>query len=118
MTMKKVFLTSCAIFSTLFLFGQQSLEGSWNLGKENTIIEISNVNDVYEAKIVASDNEKVKIGTPFLKDVTLVDGAWKGQLYNLKKGKWYDVVLQPSGDKILATVSSGFRSTTLEWTRN
>ena len=112
--MKTVF-TFCILCSVLTMHAQQSLAGIWNMGKDNTKIEITEENGVSEGKIVSSDNAKAKIGNQLLKDVKSVGGEWKGKLYSPKKNKWFNAVLEEKGNQLLVTVKAGFMSKTLEW---
>lgn len=111
----KIVATFCILFFALSMNAQQSLAGIWNTGKDNTKIEISSTDDVYNGTVVSSDNDKVKIGNQFLKDVKWVDGKWKGKLYSPKKDKWYTAVLEETGDQLLVKVKAGMTSRTLEW---
>ncbi|MCR9288530.1 MAG: DUF2147 domain-containing protein [Bacteroidetes bacterium] len=113
----KIVFTFCILLSSITMNAQQSITGIWNIGNDNTKIEITEDNGVYGAKIVSSDNAKAKIGSEFLKDVKSVGGEWEGKLYNAKKNKWYDVVLKEKGDQLMATVDAGMMSKTLEWTK-
>ena len=115
--MKKLSVLICLLFSTLAMNAQQTITGIWNTGKENTNVEITEVNSVCEGVIVSSDNTKAKIGKQLLKDIKLVDGEWKGKLFAAKKGEWMDAVLEEKGNKLLITVKAGWKSKTLEWTR-
>ncbi len=113
--MKKLAFTCCILFLAISMQAQTSLEGIWNTGEDNTKIEITEENEVYGGKIVSSDNAKAKIGNQLLKDVKFVDGEWKGKLYGVKKGKWFDAVLKEEGEQLLITVKGGIASKTLEW---
>lgn len=113
----RILITFSMLFLTIGMNAQQSISGIWNIGQDNTKIEITETDDIYEAKIISSGNSKVKIGSQFLKDVKSVGREWKGKLYNLKKGKWYDVIIVGKGSKMLATVKAGFMSKTLEWNK-
>ena len=111
----KIVLMFCILFSTLTMNAQQSIAGIWNTGKDNTKIEITAVNGVYEGIIVSSDNAKAKIGKILLKDIQSVGGKWKGKLFAAKKGKWMDAVLEEKGSQLVITVSAGWMSKTIEW---
>ena len=58
--MTKVTLVFCILFSAITMNAQQSIAGIWNIGNDNTKIEITEANGVYEAKIISSDNAKPK----------------------------------------------------------
>lgn len=106
------------LLSTLTMNAQQAPTGIWNTGKDNTKIEIAEVNGVYEGKIVASDNAKAKIGKLLIKGVQLVDGEWKGKLFAPKRGEWMDAVLKEKGNQLLITVKAGWMSKTIEWAKD
>jgi len=115
--MTKVTLVFCILLSAITMNAQQSITGIWNIGNDNTKIEITEANAVYEAKIISSDNAKAKIGSQFLKDVKLKGNEWKGQLYNAKKGKWYDATIKSENDILKTEVKVGMMSKTLEWSK-
>lgn len=114
----KIVFTCCMFLLTITMHAQQSLVGSWNTGKDNTKIEITAENGVYEGKIVSSDNTNAKIGNQILKDIKLVSGKWQGKMYSPKKNKWYNAVLEEKGDQLLVTVKAGMMSKTLEWIKS
>ncbi|MEM6700159.1 MAG: hypothetical protein AAF599_17275 [Bacteroidota bacterium] len=111
----KIIIVCCMLFSTLSMHAQ--LVGTWNTGKDNTQIEITEVNGVYEGKIASSDNAKAPIGKQLLKDIQLVDGEWKGKLFAAKKGEWMDAVLEEKDNQLLITVKAGFMSKTIKWAK-
>ena len=113
----KILFTFCILFSALTMHAQASLTGTWNMGKDNTKIDIKKDNGVYEGRVVSSDNANVKIGNLILKDVKSFGGKWKGKLYSPKKKEWFDAVLKVEGKKLLVTVKSGLMSKTVEWTK-
>lgn len=113
----KILFTYCIFFSVLTMNAQTSLGGLWNMGQDNTIIEIKAENGTYQGKIASSDNANAKIGSLILKEVKSVDGIWKGKLYSPRKNEWFDAVLKAEGNKLLLTVKSGWMSKTLEWAK-
>ena len=113
----KFAIITIILFSAFTMNAQQAPTGIWNTGKDNTKIEIKEADGVYEGIILSSDNAKAPVGKQLLKDVKLVDGAWTGKLFAAKKGKWMDAVLEEKGKQLLITVSAGFMSKTVEWTR-
>ncbi|MEM7373795.1 MAG: hypothetical protein AAF587_34550 [Bacteroidota bacterium] len=115
--MKLVFTVSILLFMTT-LHAQQSVEGIWNTGNDNTKIEIAATNGVYEGTIVSSDNANAKIGKQLIKDVQSVDGEWKGKLYAAKRDKWMNAVLTTKNNQLILTVGEGWQSKTLEWSRD
>ncbi len=111
----KIIVTFCMLFLAITMNAQQAITGIWNMGKDNTKIEITEENGVFGGKIVSSDNANAKIGNQLLKEVKSVGGEWKGKLYSPKKGKWFDAVLVEEGDLLLVTVKAGIMSKTVEW---
>ncbi|MBK8490815.1 MAG: DUF2147 domain-containing protein [Saprospirales bacterium] len=98
----------------MLLFGAislnaQSIEGLWNTGKENTIINIKKVNSNYEGTIHDSDNSNAQIGKVLVKDIEKSgEDTYKGKLYVIDKGEWYNAEFKPKNEKLAITVSSGF----------
>ena len=103
------------LISSLSMSAQQSIAGTWNTGKENTKIEITEVDGLYQGKIISSDNEQAKIGKLLLKDIKSVRKGYKGKLFAAKKGEWMDAELKEKDNKLSITVSAGFMSKTVEW---
>lgn len=90
---------------------QQTLDGVWNTGKENTTIEIKNG----EGKIYSSDNQKATKGKLMIKEIQKTNNTYKGKLYIIKKNRWVDAEFNPSEDFLNVTISSGWRSKKLKW---
>ena len=111
----KIIIMCFLLASTLTMNAQQSIVGIWNTGKENTKIEITEVDGIFQGKILSSDNEKAKIGKLLLKDVKSVRKGYKGKLFAAKRGEWMDAVLKEKDNKLSITVSAGFMSKTVEW---
>jgi len=110
----KFLITFCILFSALTI-NAQSIAGTWNTGQDNTKIEITENNGVYSGKVISSDNDQVKIGKQFVKDVKSVGGEWKGKIYSPKKDNWYNATLKTKGEQLSVTVKSGLMSRTIEW---
>lgn len=113
----KITFAFCILFLSLTMHAQESLTGTWNMGEDDTKIEIKKGDGVYEGRIASSDNANAKIGNLILKDVKSVNGKWKGKLYSPKKKEWFDATLKVAGKKLLVTVKSGLMSKTVEWTK-
>ncbi|MEL7223034.1 MAG: hypothetical protein AAGJ93_17050 [Bacteroidota bacterium] len=113
--MKKTFILLFALCGVLAIQAQTAIVGVWNTGQENTKVEIKEAGSQMEGTILSSNNEKV-VGTLIIKNVQPVGEAYKGQLYAIKKDRWVDAVFKPEGEKLTITVSSGWRSKTVEWT--
>ena len=115
--MKKLAFTFCILFLAITMHAQASLSGIWNMGQDNTIIEITEVNGTYEGRIKSSENANAKIGNLILKDVKSIAGKWNGKLYSPKKKEWFDAVLKAEGKQLLVTIKSGRMNKTLEWAK-
>jgi len=85
------------------------------MGKDNTIIQINEADGIFSGEIKSSDNEKLEVGTPMLKDIMLESGEYKGKLYSFKKKKWLSVTLTPDGKILKAKVKAGAIKKTVEW---
>lgn len=96
---------------------QQSIEGIWDTGTENTKIEISQNNGEWVGKIISSDNEKATIGKVILKDLKKQNEIWKGELFVVKRQKWTDVEIVPNGNKLDLIVSAGPSSRKVQWSK-
>lgn len=95
----------------------QPIEGIWDIGTENTKIEILQNNNGWVGKIKSSDNEKAPIGKVILKDLKKQNEKWKGKLFIVKKQKWTDVEMIPYGSKLDLLVSTGFSSKKVQWSK-
>lgn len=109
--MKILFLFVGLLFFTVSMNAQQSIEGVWNTGKDNTEIEIKNA----QGKIYTSDNEKATSGKLMIKDLKKNNNAYKGQLYIIKKDRWVDAVFVPDGNSLTVTIAAGWQTKTLQW---
>lgn len=90
---------------------QQSIDGIWNTGQENTKIEINSTT----GKIHSSDNKKAPIGKIIVKDLNKINNTYEGKLYLIKRDRWVDAVFVPNGKSLNVTISAGFQKKTLVW---
>jgi uncharacterized protein (DUF2147 family) len=113
--MKKLFLV--LIFSLLSsaLFAQTDLTGTWNTGKDNTLVKIFEKDGVYVGEIESSDNPKAEIGKQLIKDLRNEDDEWAGKLYAIKKKEWVDAEMELIDDNLKITIKAGFFKKTIEW---
>ena len=100
---------------SLAVNAQDSIEGIWNTGNENTKIEIKEVDGKLVGQILSSANEKAKIGATLSRNIQAQKGEWTGELFAAKRGKWVDAALARAGDVLNITVSSGWMSKTIAW---
>lgn len=101
------------LLTSVSINAQQSIDGIWNTGKENTTIEIKKV----EGKIYSSDNAKATKGKLMIKDLEKTGNSYKGKLYIIKKNRWVDAVFVPNGNSLTVTISAGWQSKTLKWSK-
>ena len=83
------------MFSIVYTSAQQSLEGLWKTGKEETLVEISYSNKQLIGKIKSSNNEQAEIGKIILKDLQGEGNKWVGKIYAVKRKEWYSVKIVP-----------------------
>ena len=113
---KKVLTTFFLLmFSIVYTSAQQSLEGLWKTGKEETLIEISYLNEQLIGKIKSSKNEQAEIGKIILKNLQSEGKKWVGKIYAVKRKEWYSVKIVPQKEKLDLKIGSGLFSKTLEW---
>jgi hypothetical protein len=92
---------------------QQSIEGLWDTGQDNTKIEIVST----AGKVQSSDNEKATVGKLIVKELEKNDNTYKGKLYLIRRNRWVDAVFVPNGNSLTITISAGWQSKTLKWTK-
>jgi uncharacterized protein (DUF2147 family) len=113
--MKKLSIVFAFLFLSIGLYAQESIEGVWNTGKENTTVEIKSTEKGLEGGILSSDNAKAKIGLLIVKNLKQEKGLYKGKLYAVKKRKWLDATFEKKGATLEIVVSSAWGSKTIEW---
>ncbi len=116
--MRILFISILFSLSGLTLSAQNNFSGIWNTGNNDTMVKIEKLNDIFSGKIISSNNQNAKPGTLIMKDVALKKGKWKGKLYSPQRGEWYDAEIVPESNRLMITVSVGFFSKTIEWTRS
>lgn len=94
---------------------QPSILGRWNIGQENTVIEVKETAGKIEGRIVTSDHTKVPIGRLILKDVYRVNQNFKGKLYSLRKGKWFDTEFYLKQEKMEVAITVGWATRKINW---
>lgn len=110
------------IYTTLFLLmflivytsAQQSLEGLWKTGKEETLIKIFYSNEQLIGKIKSSNNEQAEIGKIILKDFESEGNKWVGKIYAVKRKKWYNVEIISKEEVLELKISFGLMSRSLQ----
>jgi len=101
------------LLTSISMNAQQSIEGLWNTGQDNTKIEIIST----AGKIHSSDNEKATVGKLIVKELKKMDNTYKGKIYLIKRNRWVDAVFVPNGNFLNVTISAGLQSKTLKWSK-
>ena len=115
---RKIYTTLFLLmFSVVYTSAQQSLEGLWKTGIEETLIKIFYSNEQLIGKIKSSNNEQAEIGKIILKDLESEGNKWVGKIYAVKRKEWYSVKIVPQKEKLDLKIGSGIFSKTLEWKR-
>jgi hypothetical protein len=108
----KTFTLFLALFLTsISINAQQSVEGLWNSGQDNTQIEIISTT----GKIYSSDNDKATVGKLIIKDLKKTENTYKGKLHLIRRNRWVDAVFVRNGNYLNVTISAGWQSKTLKW---
>lgn len=69
------------------------LEGRWNTGLDNSVVEFTTVSGVVSGKIIASDDKK-NIGIVVIKSlITLKNSTYTCEVYDPKFQKYFDATL-------------------------
>lgn len=106
------------MFSIVYSSEQQSLEGLWKTGKEETIIEISFSSEQLIGKIKSSNNEEAEMGKIILKALRSEGNKWVGKIYDVKRKKWYNVEIISKEEVLELKISSGIISKSLQWKKS
>ncbi|QMU63789.1 MAG: DUF2147 domain-containing protein [Flavobacteriaceae bacterium] len=106
------------MFSIVYTSAQQSLEGLWKTGKEETIIEISFSSEQLIGKIKSSNNEEAEMGKIILKDLRSEGNKWVGKIYAVKRKEWYNVEIISKEEVLELKISSGLMSKSLQWKKS
>ena len=115
--MKNTVILLFLCFMGSSLLAQDNLLGTWDTGNQNSLIEIYQGNQGYAGKVVSSDNPEAKVGMPIIKDLKCKDGKWTAKLYALKRKECYDAEMVVNDERLKITVSVGFFSKTINWSR-
>lgn len=113
----KAFMLTAILCFPLSLAAQSPLDGTWQTGEDNTLVEVTEQDGVATGKLLSSDNPKAKVGTEILQKFSLADGVWTGSIYAVKRGKVYPATIKPSADTLDITVSAGMMKKKVAWTR-
>jgi len=111
--MRKAFLL-LALFISLTAFSQNEIVGTWDTGRENSIVEIYEDNGELFGKIISSDRAEV-VGKINLKNLQIKGDHWEGELFVFKRKSWYDVAIHEENETLFVVISIGFFEKEVEW---
>lgn len=113
----KILFTLALWLTSDLLFAQDSIQGIWQTGEENTKVETYEKDGEWFGKIISSDNEKAKIGKDILLHFTKSKSKWNGKLYAAKRDKILDAEIVPGKDMMKLKVRAGIFKKELSWKR-
>lgn len=111
--MRKAFIL-LALFISLTAFSQNEIVGTWDTGRENSIVEIYEDNGELFGKIISSDRAEV-VGKINLKNLQNKGDHWEGELFVFKRRSWYDAAIHEENDTLYLVISIGFFEKEIEW---
>ena len=111
--MRKAFIL-LALFISLTAFSQNEIVGTWDTGRENSIVEIYEDNGELFGKIISSDRAEV-VGKINLKNLQNKGDHWEGELFVFKRKSWYDVAIHEDNETLFLVISIGFFEKEVEW---
>jgi len=124
MNVQKVFTRMSLGIALIAIFGMSNnhaaegaLNGFWQTGEDNSIVEVTETNGIATGKLVSSDNPKAVAGTEILRNFSETSGVWKGSVYAVRRDKLMDATITPSVDSLAIDVNAGLISKDLTWTR-
>ena len=89
--------------------------GIWLTGNDGSKIETYQKDGLWFGKLVASDNENAPLGTEVLRNFSLKDGVWQGEVYSIKRDQLANATIAPSDEALTIEISIAFFSKTLTW---
>ena len=113
----KYILIIISFFPFLVGLSQAEIEGVWDTGTDNTIIQIYKSSTQFEGKVISSDNEKAKPNMQVIRNVKKVGDHWEGEFYIPFFGKWLDTELRPEQNNLKVKVHVGWFSKSKTWRR-
>jgi len=115
--MKRLILLALIIFFSFDVYSQDKIEGVWDCKDSNTLIEISKAGEEVVGKILSSDDPEAPIGELVFKDLSHNGEEWEGEIFAMRKKKWYKVKLIPEQESLKLKVYAGIFSKTFNWPR-
>lgn len=113
---KRLFVLLCILFCSTGTRAQTSITGTWNTGKENSIVEIYEDSGDLFGKIISSDRAEV-VGKINLRNLQNKGDHWEGELFVFKRTSWYDVSMHEENDTLYLVISIGFFEKEVQWPR-
>ena len=113
--MRKAFIL-LALFISLTALSQNEIVGTWDTGRENSIVEIYENNGELFGKIISSDRAEV-VGKINLKNLQNKGDHWEGELFVFKRRSWYDVAIHEENETLFVVISVGFFEKEVQWPR-
>lgn len=111
--MRKAFIL-LALFISLTALSQNEIVGTWDTGRENSIVEIYEDNGELFGKIISSDRAEV-VGKINLKNLQNKGDHWEGELFVFKRRSWYDAAIHKENETLFVVISIGFFEKEVEW---
>ena len=111
--MRKAFIL-LALFISLTALSQNEIVGTWDTGRENSIVEIYEDNGELFGKIISSDRAEV-VGKINLKNLQNKGEHWEGERFVFKRRSWYDVAIHKENETLFVVISIGFFEKEVEW---
>ncbi|CAI8162382.1 MAG: Uncharacterised protein [Cryomorphaceae bacterium] len=111
--MRKAFIL-LALFISLTALSQNEIVGTWDTGREKSIVEIYEDNGELFGKIISSDRAEV-VGKINLKNLQNKGDHWEGELFVFKRRSWYDVAIHKENETLFVVISIGFFEKEVEW---
>lgn len=111
--MRKAFIL-LTLFISLTAFSQNEIVGTWDTGRENSIVEIYEDNGELFGKIISSDRAEV-VGKINLKNLQNKGDHWEGELFVFKRRSWYDVAIHEDNETLYLVISIGFFEKEVQW---
>ena len=130
----------CSIFNEATAQQADAIKGVWlRADKQNYKVEIYQCGELYCGKLVwlkepndengqprkdlknpdKSKRANLLVGTDVLRDFKFKDGNWiEGQVYSFNRGKYYDAIIQHTGETLQLTVSILFFTRNYTWIKS
>ncbi len=113
--MKQIIITILMLFSMVSIKAQQSIEGLWDTGQENSKIEIKEVDGVLQGFLFSSDNVNAPLGKVMIKELQKDGNNYKGKLYSIKRKQWLEAMFIRQKEELIITISVAWQTKTLTW---